>query len=59
MNKALSLDPKSADALNTRGRICEEEGKRKEAAADFRKASEIDPQHEDSKETLNDLESEA
>ena len=57
-NKALSLDPKSADALNTRGRIYEAEGKRKEAAADFRMALEIDPQHEESKEALNDLESE-
>jgi Tfp pilus assembly protein PilF len=58
VNKGLLLDPRSADALDTRGRIYEAEGKLKEAAADFRKALEIDPQHKDSKEALNNLETE-
>ena len=51
-NAAIKLDPRDAEAYVSRGAVHEELGNEAAARADYRKALEIVPDHEDAKEAL-------
>ena len=54
-NKALELDAKDADSYDTRAHIYEVMGQKDKAISDYRKALELDPSMEESKEGLKRL----
>jgi Flp pilus assembly protein TadD len=51
-DEAIRLDPRDADAYQSRGAMHEELGNAAAARADYAKALEILPEHEDARESL-------